>query len=271
MDLNSLFEYERGTPAYWRETPERVKDGVRARNIVYTTPHGVRRAAYLLRPEQETGPLAAILFVHWYEPEVLSNHRSQFLPDAERLVRQGAVALLVETLWSDRDFFLKRVQADDLANSQQQVVELRQAMDILLAQRGVDPRRFAYVGHDFGGMYGVLTGAVDPRPTCYVIMAATPRFPDWYLYAPRLEGEAREAFIEQMAPLDPIANVARLAPAPILFQFGQSDFHVPVERGEAFLAAAQEPKTVRWYEAGHGLNDQATEDRLQWLSEQLGL
>ena len=269
MDLN--FEYERGTPAYWRETPERVRDGVAARNVVYTTPDGVRRAAYLLRPERAAGPLAAVLFVHWYEPEVLSSHRSQFLPDAERLVRQGAVALLVETLWSDRDFFLKRTQADDLANSRQQVVELRQAMDLLLAQPDVDEGRFALVGHDFGGMYGVLTGAVDPRPTCYVVMAATPRFPDWYLYAPPLAGEARAAFIEQMTPLDPVTNVARLAPAPILFQFGRRDPHVPVERAEAFFAAAQAPKTVRWYAAGHGLNDEAAEDRVRWLSEQLGL
>ena len=56
-------------------------------------------------------------------------------------------------------------------------------MDFLLAQRGIDPGRFALVGHDFGGMYGILAGSLDKRPTHYVIMAATPRFPDWYLYA----------------------------------------------------------------------------------------
>ena len=41
MDLNSLFQYERGTPAYWRETPERVKDGVRAQRGLH---HASRRA-----------------------------------------------------------------------------------------------------------------------------------------------------------------------------------------------------------------------------------
>jgi dienelactone hydrolase len=271
MSIASLFEYEKGTPTYWRETPPRAKDGILAQNLVYSTPAGVRRAAYLLRPEQATGPLAAILFVHWYEPHATTSFRTQFLPDAERLVKQGAVALLVETLWSDRDFFLKRSQDDDLDLSRQQVVELRQAMDILLAQPDVDANRFALVGHDFGGMYGVLAGAVDPRPTHYVIMAATPRFPDWYLYAPPLEGDARQAFIDRLAPLDPITNVAALAPAPILFQLGTDDFHVPVPRGEEFFAAAQEPKRLLWYEAGHGLNEQATEDRMKWLEEQLRL
>lgn len=272
MSLHALFEYDKTASLNLRETPGRAKDGVLGKSIVYTTPFGVRRAAFLLRPESQTNrPLAAILYVHWYEPEVLSSFRTQFLAEAEGLVKQGAVTLLVETMWSDRDFFLKRTQADDLENSRRQVIELRQAMDLLLAQPGVDPTRFAYVGHDFGGMYGALMGAVDPRPTCYVIMAATPRFPDWYLYAPRLEGEARQAFIDQMTPLDPITNVATLAPAPVLFQFGRDDFHVPVERGEAFFAAAAEPKTALWYESGHGLNDQATMDRVAWLKDRLGL
>ena len=50
------------------------------------------------------------------------------------------------------------------------------------------PKRFALVGHDFGGMYGALAGNLDRRPTQYVLMAATPRFPDWYLYWPQAGG-----------------------------------------------------------------------------------
>ena len=93
------------------------------------------------------------------------------------LAQRGVLALLVETMWSDRDWFLKRIQADDYANSVRQVVELRQAMDLLLAEPGVDFARFAYVGHDFGAMYGVLMGQIDPRPTCYALMAGTLRSP----------------------------------------------------------------------------------------------
>ena len=47
-------------------------------------------------------------------------------------------------------------QEDDPQNSIQQVVDIRRAMDFLLSQPYVDPDRFGYVGHDFGGMYGVL-------------------------------------------------------------------------------------------------------------------
>ena len=48
-------------------------------------------------------------------------------------------------------------------------------------------------------------------------------------------------------------------------------FHVPQERASAFYKAAAEPKQIRWYDAGHGLNEEAAQDRVAWLSEQLGL
>ena len=52
-------------------------------------------------------------------------------------------------------------------------------------------------------MYGVLTGSQDKRPTHY-IMATTPHFLDWYLYTSKSGGETREAYIHQMAEIDPI-------------------------------------------------------------------
>lgn len=240
------------------------------RTITYRTAAGTRRAAGLVQPEGE-GPFAAILFVHWYEPEAPNSNRGQFEAEAIELAKQGAVSLLVETMWSDPDWFIKRTQAEDWEAFIRQVIELRQAMDLLLAQPGVEPKRLAYVGHDFGAMYGVLAGVVDPRPACYVLMAGTPRFPDWYLYYPRLEGERRDEYVRQMATIDPVRWIGELAPAPVFFQFGTRDPHVPVERAEEFAAAAGEPKRVQFYEAGHGLNERAQADRMQWLREQLGL
>jgi len=86
-----------------------------------------------------------------------------------------------------------------------------------------------------------------------------------------LEGEAREAFVRQMAEIDPITHVGNLSLTPILFQFSDDDFHVPRERAEEFFAAAKEPKEMRWYRTGHGLNDVATRERIAWLTEALSL
>lgn len=261
------FDYDR-TQIDVRTIGARTENGITKRLIVITTPFGERRVAEIIRPEG-AGPFAAILYAHWYEPESPDSNRTQFQYEAGIMVQRGAVCLLIETLWSDRDFFFKRTQADDYENSRRQVIELRQALDILLAEPGIDVGRLAYVGHDFGAMYGVLTGAIDPRPSYYILMACTPRFPEWYLYAPRLEGDARQKFIEAMLPLDPIKNIAKLSPAPVLFQFADNDPHVPPERAREFFDAAREPKEMRWYAAGHGLNEQAEHDRIAWLTEQL--
>ncbi|MFC2079581.1 alpha/beta hydrolase family protein [Candidatus Bipolaricaulota bacterium] len=267
---DTLFEYDREMSLDVRPVGSREHEGWIGSELTYATPFDRRRAAYVVRPPGD-GPFPIILYVHWYEPAAPTSNRTQFFEEAQTMAKRGALSLLIETPWSDREWFLKRTQAEDYQTSIEIVVELRRAMDLLLEQPSVDPERFAYIGHDFGAMYGAIMGSVDPRPSCYTLMAGTPRLPDWFLYYPRLEGAEREAFIREMKPLDPIEHIGQLSPAPILFQLGKDDFHVPVERGEEFFAAAQDPKELRWYEAKHGLNNQATEDRIEWVTRQLGL
>ncbi|MDQ3004694.1 MAG: S9 family peptidase [Chloroflexota bacterium] len=268
--LQKMRAYQRFEPTDLRIAGKRVEDDIESQLLVIQTLFGYRRVAELFRPTRE-GSFAAILYSHWYEPESGYSNRSQFVEEARELARAGAVCLLIETLWSDPDFFMKRTQNDDAQNSIEEVVNTRRAIDILLSQPDVDSSRFALVGHDFGGMYGVLAGGLDRRPTHYVLMAATPRFSDWYLYAPRVEGDAREAFIRQMSEIDPITHIQSLSPASVLFQFGTNDPHVPRERAEEFFAAATKPKEMKWHEAGHGLNSDATLDRKVWLKESLDL
>lgn len=265
-----MFDYDNSAPRDLRQVRINHREGITRELFTHATPFGYRRVGELIRPTSNACG-AAILYVHWLEPQVPDSNRTQFVSEAETMAQRGAVTLLIETMWSDRDWFIKRTQADDYANSRRQVIELRQALDLLGAQPGVDARRVAYVGHDFGAMYGVLLGSIDPRVTCFALMAGAPHFSDWYLYYPKLEGAARDEFIKQMMPLDPINNVAQLSPAPILFQFATNDHHVPSERAQAFFDAAREPKELRWYEAGHGLNPEATRDRVEWVARQLGL
>jgi dienelactone hydrolase len=243
-------------------------DGIIVSELTFQAYEDQVRAAYFVCPEGE-GPFPVILYVHWYEPQACDSNRTQFLGEAKIMAERGCMSLLIETMWSDREWFLKRTQADDVASSIQQTIELRRAMDLLLAQPGAHSSRFAYVGHDFGAMYGVVAGSVDKRPTCYVLMAGTPRFPDWYLYYPKLEGEERVDFIEQMKFLDPIERVGQLSPAPILFQFGSNDVHVPIERANEFADAAETAVQMITYDAGHGLDAHAMRDRMSWLGKQL--
>jgi predicted esterase len=44
---------------------------------------------------------------------------------------------------------------------------------------------------------------------------------------------------------------------------------VPVQRADEFFVAAKETREMKWYQAGHGLNEDATRDRKIWLKEKL--
>jgi fermentation-respiration switch protein FrsA (DUF1100 family) len=57
----------------------------------------------------------------------------------------------------------------------------------------------------------------------------------------------------------------------LLLQNGRFDEFVPVYEAEELHAAAPQPKTIRWYEAGHSLGVQAQVDRHEWLNAQIGL
>lgn len=73
-----------------------------------------------------------------------------------------------------------------------------------------------------------------------------------------------------MAPIEPIRFVGH-ANIPLLLQNGRFDEFVPGYEAEELHAAAPQPKEVRWYDAGHSLNQQAVVDRHRWLHEKIGL
>lgn len=239
------------------------------RQLTYAELDGSRNAATLVMPASGRGPRPAILFLHWYGPPSPSSNRTQFLPEAVDLAGSGVVSLLVDTPWSQERWFGTRDSAKDFEFTQQMVANVRRALDVLLAQPGVDTTRVAVVGHDFGAMWGALAVAADPRVTHFVYAAGTSSFTDWYLYTPKREGAAREAFVARLAPFDPIAHLPKIAPRPVLLQFGTKDPHVKNEAATAQANATKEPKTVKTYDgAEHELTFQARLDRLAWIKEQ---
>jgi cephalosporin-C deacetylase-like acetyl esterase len=265
------FEDSQKRPLDIRETSTREQDGVALRDITYTLTDGSRNAATVVEPkEPATAARPAILFVHWYGPPRPTSNRTQFIPDAVELAKGGAISLLIDTPWSRPEYFKERKREGDYARSVEQVKDLRRALDVLFTLPEVDPKRVAYVGHDFGAMYGVLAAAVDPRVRFFVFMAGTRSFSDWFLYGPKPPEPEQQKFIAEMAPLDPIRYLPKLK-TPILLQFADNDEHVSTERAEALAAAAPEPKTVRTYHSDHELNEEAARERLAWLKEQLRL
>ncbi len=261
------FRYRPDRPLDIRQQSSEVRGAAMLRDITFAAESGGRTAAYLVTP-RASGPFSAAFFVHWYEPASRDSNRTQFLDQAIELAGSGTASLLVETMWSDPKWFDTRNTSQDFDRSVQQVKELRRALDVLLAQPGVDRRRVAYVGHDFGMMFGAVLAAIDPRPTCFALQAGTASFSDWYLLGSKLQGSARQEVVDRLAPLDPIRYLAQ-ARGPVLLQFGKDDPYVPRKTAEALFDAVRQPKKVLWYDAGHGLNAAAIRDRQEWLRAQL--
>jgi fermentation-respiration switch protein FrsA (DUF1100 family) len=118
-------------------------------------------------------------------------------------------------------------------------------------------------------MYGVLEAASDRRVRAFVFIAGAPSFSDWFLYGPAMPPDARQRFVDELAPLDPVRYLPRLQ-VPVLLQFATKDEHVPKARADLIVAATRDPKAVSWYDADHELNvADAKRDRLAWIRKVL--
>lgn len=269
-----LFDYSPDTPEV-KELSVEEGEGFSVHDILYTAhaPNiGIVKGwinAYLVRPDGE-GPFAGILFLHQYGPT--NSNRKEFLEEAKLLAQQGVVSLLIDGYfpWNTRN----EDAESDRQNVIGQVIELRRALDFLLAQPGVDPERIAFVGHNFGASYGGVLSGVDKRVKNYVFMNGG-RFSDSFLLGYFLGGSLsdpeKEIYRKKMSAVDPIMYIAHAAPATSLFQLGRNTQYVTEEQLIEFSEAGSNPKEVKWYDATDELDEPAQQDRIAWLNEQLNL
>ena len=230
--------------------------------------------AYIIRPATGTAGLAGVLFVHWFGPPAPTSNRTQFIDEAKMLARRGTVSLLVSTFWSDPNRYRARRWETDFDNSVAQAKDLRRALDVLVQQPGVDTARIAYVGHDYGAMFGMLISAVDRRPKAYALIAPAPRFTDWYLFGSSSgvpAGPDRAGFLSRFAPIEPV-NVVGRTKASVFFQFGEVDRYTPRKDFIELYLAGPESKRIATYHSEHEMTDEIIRrDRVSWLAEQLRL
>jgi dienelactone hydrolase len=273
--LEQLLAYDAGAALDVKVIGVERKAGVTVTDLTFASVTGGKATqAYLVRPESGSGPFAGVLFVHWFGPSFPTSNRTQFLEEAQALARRGTVSLLVSTFWSDPAVYRSRRWEDDYQRSLAQAKELRRALDVLLAQPGVDPQRIGYVGHDYGAMFGAVVTAVDARPKACVLIAGTARFTDWYLFGSASgvpAGGALESYRAQLARIEPV-NVIGRTKAALFFQFGEQDRFTPREDFIALYMAAPGTKRIATYPSAHPMSAEIIRlDRSTWLAEQLGL
>jgi len=196
--------------------------------------------------------------------------RLAFVGVAAWIVARGAVAISVDQPGPsgpdpqpDALTALRR-ERDRTAAS---IVDFRRTVDMLESLPQVDEKRIGFVGYSAGARIGAILAGVEKRIDAYVLMAGGARPVGEYLA--QVVPEARAQAGELLSAVDPLQHVAQAAPAALLFQNGRRDELVPRNALEALAEAGSEPKEIRWYDAGHGLNVQTYRDQLDWLEREL--
>ncbi len=273
-----LFNYDAKAPLDIQEKATLERNGAKVIDLTYASPRQGRVTAFLVVPSDK-GPFAAVLFGHWG-----GGTRTEFLSEAELYAQAGVVSLLIDYPWTRPAPWRRSVPnlekpELDIEIYSQAVVDLRRGLDLLLARPDVDSQRIAYIGHSFGAQWGAILAAVDRRMKTAVLVGGTPTAADvWLNDDPdtiefvKTKREQVEKYLEANRSLDAINYISGAAPIPLLFQFARFEQNFSQEAMERYIRAASEPKTVKWYDTGHDLNDvQALLDRAAWLERQIGI
>lgn len=283
QDLVRQFDYDRHAPLNVREEKKEQPEGATVIELSYDSPRGGRVPATLVLPSGH-GPFAAILFGHWMMPRSEFRNRKEFLEEALLFARAGAASLLTDApmvrpgFVSERDGLKAEVQNAEA--SRQQVIDFRRGIDLLLARDDIDPARIGYVGHSYNAHTGGILSGVEKRIGSFVLMAGVFADEEYIFDSTRTEvvqfrqknGEkALRDFFQQYAFDDPIHFIGRSAPAAVFLQFGQEDEGIPEKLARGYFARFAEPKKIAFYKAGHALNAEAREERVEWLAERLKL
>jgi hypothetical protein len=83
--------------------------------------------------------------------------------------------------------------------------------------------------------------------------------------------EEIKQWIDGMWPIESIHYVSHADPAALLYQNGTQDRLVPSYLALDYQNAGSEPKTIKWYQGGHGLTFEHFLDQLAWMSQYVGI
>jgi hypothetical protein len=242
--------------------------GIEVRDIAFPVKgeESLQTSAWLVRPEKP-GLYAGLFYFHLL---ARGSSRAQFLEEAKSLAGKGVVSVLIQgrTPWQIR------FQGDknDPALIERQIGEAGRALDVLLAEPGVDPKRVGAVGHDYGAMYLLpLLSRDDRQVKCAALLAFTPRFGDWIKYFSL--ALPIEEYHRLLAPVDPLTVIARPHRAEYFFQFAVTDFYISRPQAEVLEKTAAKPFTLESVDnTNHeGVAEAGAEARLAWLLPRLGV
>ena len=267
-----LFAYDVNAPLNLQKTVQSTSNGVEVSAISFSSPGGGLATGFLFDPVTRSSLRPGIVLMHG-----MPGSAAGMAPLAQAFAHYGAVVLTLDAPFARRGGEPVRFTDEDRAEQIQLIQDLQRAVDVLRAQPNVDDARIAYHGTSYGGAMGALFVGIERRLKTAVLVVPDGGLvthftgPEDASFMASLSCATRAAWLSAMTPIEPIRFIAHAPPTPLLLQSGRQDNLVPPADAELLHAAAPEPKTIQWYDAGHGLNQQALLDRHDWLHTQIGL
>jgi dienelactone hydrolase len=261
----SVFDYDASAPL--RFVDRRVLNPgkqypIKIHDISYAGRKGRQVNAFLVVPPGK-GPFGAVVWMHGS-----GSSRVQFLVEAAKLAKRGAIGLLVDAPWVRSQVpytgsVAVAVRDEYVGN----IVDIRRGLDLLAQRDDVDMDKVGFLGHSYGGQIGGILAGVEPRFRVLDIAAAAGH-PSSSL-ADQLGIGTRGRKI--LSAIDPVNYVSHASPRELFIQAGRGDLAVSPPQLKALINAASEPKTVRWYPTGHALSAAAFTEGENWLAQELQL
>jgi dienelactone hydrolase len=267
----NLFGYDADAPLNLQKTVESTNNGVEASSISFSSPDGGLVTGMMWDPVARPGLRPGMVLMHG-----LPGTARGMTGLAQAYAQHGAVVIAIDAPFSRRAGPALSFTDQDRAEQIQVNKELQRAVDVLRSRPNVDDDRIAFVGFSWGGATGALFVGIERRLKAAALVVghggqvSHATGPEGFKSISGLPCARRVAWIRAMAPIEPIRFVGH-ANVPLLLQNGTLDHLIPVADAAELHAAAPEPRTIRWYDAGHSLSLQAQMDRHEWLNGQIGL
>jgi dienelactone hydrolase len=268
----SLFNYNVNAPLNLQKTVESTSNGVEVSAVSFDSPDGGRATGMLFNPVTRSSLRPGIVLMHG-----MPGNARQMAGFGTGLALDGAVVIAIDAPFARRAGQPVQFTNQDRAEQIQLIKDLQRAVDVLRAQPNVDDDRIAYHGTSYGGAMGALFAGIERRIKAAVLVVPDGGLvshftgPEDLNFMNSLPCATRAAWFRAMTPIEPIRFIGHAPPVTLFVQSGRSDTLVPAADAEVLHKAVPQATTIRWYDAGHGLNQQAFFDRLDWLTEKIGL
>jgi pimeloyl-ACP methyl ester carboxylesterase len=263
-----FFTYDRQLPLDVKVTKVDQDQGVRRERLSFQSTPGVRVTGILFQGSSASGAKPpGLILLHGGGPQ--GKDTAGVIQTAALFSRAGWSVLSIDlpyfgerstqllTTFSDKEKHdhLYNQPSVYLAWVTQAVKDIRRGIDLMVEQRGVDPRRTGIVGASRGAIVATITAGVERRLSPVLLLFA---------------GHFDALETNHQGAACPANYIGRIAPRPLLMVNGTQDSDMIKDRAvEPLFRLAKQPKQIIWTDGGHMfMTEENRASIIQWLREQ---